>query len=183
VVSLQPRSLGDVLADVETVAAVCGVAARGKELANALRTRLEALAARTDGPRRPRVAVVEWLAPPMLAGHWVPETIAAAGGIPLGPAAGEPSPYATWDEIRALAPDAVVVAPCGFDLARTIREAEPVADVLRSLAPRVLLMDGNAYLNRPGPRLVEAAETIAAWLRGETPDETRALAWEAPVVS
>jgi iron complex transport system substrate-binding protein len=194
VVSLQPRSLGDVLADVETVAGACGVAARGTELANALRARLEALAARSvaakgampaarDGARRPRVAVVEWLAPPMLAGHWVPETIAAAGGIPLGPAAGEPSPYASWDEIRALAPDAVVVAPCGFDLARTVREAEPVADILRGLAPRVLLMDGNAYLNRPGPRLVEAAETIAAWLRGEVPAETRALAWEAPVAS
>jgi len=183
VVSLQPRSLAGVLADVETVAAACGVAARGKELANALRTRLEALAAGKSAARLPRVAVVEWLEPPMLAGHWVPETLAAAGGIPLGPVAGEPSPYATWDEVRALAPDAVVVAPCGFDLARTIREAEPVADVLRRLAPRVLLMDGNAYLNRPGPRLVEAAETIAAWLRGEAPDEARALAWEAPVVS
>jgi iron complex transport system substrate-binding protein len=183
VVSLQPRSLGDVLTDVETVASACGVAARGKELANALRRRLDAVAAQTDAARRPRVAVVEWLGPPMLAGHWVPETIAAAGGVPVGPAAGEPSPYASWDEIRGLHPDAVVVAPCGFDLARTIREAEPVADVLRSLAARVLLMDGNAYLNRPGPRLVEAAETIAAWLQGEAPDETRALAWEAPVVS
>ena len=62
-----------------------------------------------------------------------------------------PSPYATWDDVRALEPDAVVVAPCGFDLDRTRRESAPFADQLRALAPRVLLLDGNAYLNRPGP--------------------------------
>jgi iron complex transport system substrate-binding protein len=68
--------------------------------------------------------------------------------------------------VRRLAPDAVLVAPCGFDLQRTAREAEAVAPQLDALAPRVLLMDGNAYLNRPGPRLVEAVEAIAAWLHG-----------------
>ena len=80
----------------------------------------------------------------------MPDAIVAAGGVAVGPAPGAPSPYATWDEIRSLAPDAVVVAPCGFDLARTGLEAAPVAETLRGLAPRVLLMDGNAYLNRPG---------------------------------
>src|SRR5262249_46443411 len=91
VVSLQPRSLGDVLADVETVAAACGRAARGKELANALRMRLDALLARADAAKAPRVAVVEWLAPPMLARPWGPGAIAAPGGSPPGPAAGEPA--------------------------------------------------------------------------------------------
>jgi iron complex transport system substrate-binding protein len=73
-----------------------------------------------------------------------------------------------------LAPDAVVVAPCGFDLPRTEAEAPEVASLLRSLAPRVLLMDGNAYLNRPGPRLVDAIETIAAWLAGDSVSDERA---------
>jgi iron complex transport system substrate-binding protein len=70
----------------------------------------------------------------------------------------------------------VVVAPCGFDLPRTRSEAAPLAATLRSLAPRVLLLDGNAYLNRPGPRLVEAVETLAAWLRDGSTDGVRACA-------
>lgn len=178
VVSLQPARLGDVLADVRAVAAACGVPERGQYVVDALRARLQAI---PRAQARPRVAVVEWLAPPMLAGHWVPETIEAAGGEPVGPPPGAMSPYATWDEIRALSPDAVVVAPCGFDLARTIDEALPVRDRLRSLAPAVLLMDGNAYLNRPGPRLVDAAETIADWLAGREVPAERAVPLDALV--
>lgn len=178
VVSLQPARLSDVLADVVAVAAACEVPERGRALVRQLQERLDAI---DRTATRRRVAVVEWLAPPMLAGHWVPETIAAAGAEPVGPPAGVPSPYATWDEIRALAPDAVVVAPCGFDLPRTIEEAVPLADTLLGLAPAVLLMDGNAYLNRPGPRLVEAAETIAAWLAGRAVPADRAVPLDALV--
>jgi iron complex transport system substrate-binding protein len=172
IVCLEPSRLGDVLEDVRKVAAACRVDARGDALTAALRRRLEA--ARPARPAVPRVAVIEWLEPPMLAGHWVPEAVEAAGGRPLGPAAGQPSPYATWDEVRALRPDALIVAPCGFDLPRTLREAEPLAPMLRSLAPRVLLMDGNAFLNRPGPRLVEAVETMASWLDGRSVDGSKA---------
>jgi iron complex transport system substrate-binding protein len=184
VVSLQPSRLAHVLQDVQTVAEACGIGARGNAVTAALSERLERVAesVKARAPR-PRVAVVEWLAPAMLAGHWVPDAIVAAGGVPVGPDAGATSPYATWDEVRSLAADAVVVAPCGFDLARTVREAAPVAETLRGLAPRVLLMDGNAYLNRPGPRLVDAVETIAAWLRGEAVPEQRAVPLEAAVRS
>jgi iron complex transport system substrate-binding protein len=114
----------------------------------------------------------------MLAGHWVPDSIRAAGGTSVGPRSGEPSPYATWDEVKALEPDAVIVAPCGFDLERTRRESAPFAHELRALAPRVLLLDGNAYLNRPGPRIVEAVEIIAAWLRGAFVQKDRAAVLE-----
>ncbi len=174
VVSLRPQRLEDVLGDIGAVAAACGVRERAIAVGGALRARLARLSEQASAPR-PRVAVIEWLAPPMLAGHWVPETLEAAGATAVGPAPGAASPYATWDEVRALALDAVIVAPCGFDLARTMAEVRPVADTLRSLAPRVLLMDGNAYLNRPGPRLVEAAETIAAWLRDASIAEHRAV--------
>lgn len=165
VVCLRPARLEDVIGDVRKVAEACGVARRGDRLAAALSDRLAALGAGALRPR-PRVAVIEWLAPPMLAGHWVPEMIEAAGGIAVGTAPGDASPYVAWEAVRALAPDAVIVAPCGFDLGRTLAEAQPVASLLRSLAPRVLLMDGNAYMNRPGPRLVDAAEALAGWLRG-----------------
>jgi iron complex transport system substrate-binding protein len=164
VLALSPSRLDHIIEDVRRVAGACGVPERGSTVAEDLRRRLEQAATRTT--RRPRVAVIEWLAPVMLAGHWVPDSIQAAGGIAVGPEPGHPSPYTTWDELRALEPDAVIVAPCGFDLARTLRESIPFADRLNGLAPRVLLLDGNAYLNRPGPRIVEAVETIAAWLNG-----------------
>lgn len=166
VVSLKPTYLPDIFEDIRTVAAACGVRARGEALVAELRERV-AKATRQGDEAWPRVAVVEWLAPPMLAGHWVPETIVAARGTPVGPEPGEMSPYTTWESVKALALDAVIVAPCGFDLARTVDEATPLARTLNGLAPKVLLLDGNAYLNRPGPRIVEAIETIAAWLRGE----------------
>jgi iron complex transport system substrate-binding protein len=162
VIALTPTRLEHIIDDVRRVAAACGVSARGEAVAGDLGRRLARVPARGGG--KPRVAVIEWLAPVMLAGHWVPDSIRAAGGIALGPEPGHPSSYTTWDSVRALRPDAVIVAPCGFDLDRTIRESAPFATALRELAPRVLLLDGNAYLNRPGPRIVEAVETIAGWL-------------------
>jgi iron complex transport system substrate-binding protein len=161
-VALAPSRLDDIFGDVRRVAEACRVPHRGAEVADALVARVRQ-AARAHAPR-PRVAVVEWLAPPMLAGHWVPEAIEAAGGTAVGPRPGEPSPYTTWEEVRALAPDAVIVAPCGFDLDRTRRECGPWTQALRGLAPRILLLDGNAFLNRPGPRIVDAIEAVAGWL-------------------
>lgn len=163
IVSLQPARLADVVEDVRRVAQACGVRERGEIVALSLDARLRA--AGRPPLSRPRIALVEWLEPLMLAGHWVPEAVEAAGGTYVGPAPGEPSPYASWAELRALRPDALVVAPCGFDLERTRAEAAPHERLLHALAPRVLLMDGNAYWNRPGPRLVDAVETLADWLR------------------
>jgi iron complex transport system substrate-binding protein len=183
VVSLQPARLTDVLEDLRAVAAACGIAPRGETLARSLQDRLAHATGRVAPGPRPRVAVVEWLAPPMLAGHWIPDVIEAAGGIPVGPPAGAPSPTTTWQEVRDLRADAVVVAPCGFDLPRTRAEAEPLLDVLRPLAARVLLLDGNAYLNRPGPRLVDAVEIIAAWLRGSPVPAEHGVSLEPAVVA
>jgi iron complex transport system substrate-binding protein len=163
VVSLEPARLADVIADVEIVARACDVPDRGRDVAGGLRARLAALREKSRR-RRPRLAVIEWLEPPMLAAHWVPDVLEAAGAEPVGPAPGAPSPYVTWEEIAALKADALIVAPCGFDLDRTRREAAPFEKTLAGLAPRVQLMDGNAYWNRPGPRLVDAAESVASWL-------------------
>ena len=165
IVSLGAQRLDDVLGDLSRVARACGVEPEGARVESELRRRLRRASALETARPRPRVAVIEWLDPPMLAGHWVPDVIDAAGGVALGPPAGAPSAYTTWDEIAALGADVVVVAPCGFDLARAERESERVADRLRASAPRQLVLDGNAYLTRPGPRLVDAAEILAAFLR------------------
>ena len=106
---------------------------------------------------------MEWLDPPYVAGHWVPELVAAAGGVDVGNRPGARSAARSWRELVALAPDAVVIACCGFDVARARREYESVTDRdARALfARRVEFLDGNAYTSRPGPRLVDAAEWLA----------------------
>jgi iron complex transport system substrate-binding protein len=165
-VSLHPTRLGEVLEDVRTVARACGAREAGEAVITELRARLQRVERRRRAAARPRVAVIEWLDPPMLAGHWVPDMIEAAGGLPLGPLPGARFAGVTWEDVERLRADALVVAPCGFDLQRTAAAAEPWHDRLHAIAPRVLLLDGNAYVNRPGPRLVDAVEKIAAWLAG-----------------
>jgi iron complex transport system substrate-binding protein len=113
------------------------------------------------------LACIEWLDPLMAAGNWVPELVELAGGRNLFGAAGEHSPWLDWSAVRAADPDVVVAMPCGFDLARTRREAValerlPGWEALRAVRDgRVAAVDGHQYFNRPGPRLVESAEILA----------------------
>jgi iron complex transport system substrate-binding protein len=164
VVSLDPGCLEDVWTDVRRVAAALGVPGRGEALVGRLRARLDAVAQAVAGRPRPRVACIEWIEPLMAAGHWTPELVAIAGGQEVVGEPGRHAPWITWEMLEARAPDVVVVMPCGFDLARTRAEITPR---FRSLRARVVLCDGNAYMNRPGPRLVESAEILAEILHGE----------------
>ena len=122
----------------------------------------------TPYPAPVRVLVLEWLDPPYVAGHWVPELIALAGGTDVGNTAGASSVVRPWRELAAIAPDLVVIALCGFDEARARREFAAVTDpdALALFSRRVEFIDGNAYTSRPGPRLVEAAELLARLIRG-----------------
>ncbi|MEE8271496.1 MAG: cobalamin-binding protein [Alphaproteobacteria bacterium] len=168
VVSLQPGTLGEVWDDIGRVAAALGRPADGAALAAALRDRVAGLARRAGGQAgRPRVACIEWLDPPMTAGNWVPELVAAAGGEPLLAVAGRQSDWLAWDELVAADPDVVVAMPCGFDIARCRGELPALtarpgwADLRAVRAGRVVLADGNGYFNRPGPRLADSAEILA----------------------
>src|SRR5262245_22317495 len=167
VVSLNPNSLADVWADVRAVAAACGVADRGAKLIAELLMRMEAVAARVAGRPRPTVACVEWIEPLMAAGNWVPELVELAGGVNLFGEAGKHSPWMTWDDLARRDPDVIVVMPCGFDLDRTKEELPALTrrrewDALKAVRTGcVWAADGNAYFNRPGPRLVEALEMLA----------------------
>jgi iron complex transport system substrate-binding protein len=166
-ISLEPSSLEDVYANIATVAELAGVPERAAGVIAPLRRRIAALEAKVRGRPRPRTLVLEWTDPPMSGGHWTPGLIEIAGGEPILANPGANSTVLDWDAIVAADPDAIIVAPCGFDLARTHEaiadlEAIPQWNALRAVRScRVTAIDGNAYVNRPGPRLVDTAELFA----------------------
>jgi iron complex transport system substrate-binding protein len=169
IVSLEPSSLADVLANIGFVGETTGHAWRARALVESLTSRIEVLRRQGRGVPQPRTLVLEWTDPPMSAGHWTPELVELAGGVPVLAHPGSNSQRLEWSAISAAEPDAIVVAPCGFDIARTRRAIEELDRVdawnaLRATREgRVLAMDGSAYVNRPGPRLIDSAEIIAEW--------------------
>ena len=173
VISLEPSSLEDVYANVVTVGELTGTAERAAAVVAALRARAAALHARVACRTRPRVLVLEWTDPPMSGGHWTPELVELAGGEPVLADAGRNSRVIAWDAIEAADPDVVLVAPCGFDLAAAGRALADLPDRapwerLRAVRMgRAFAIDGNAYVNRPGPRLVDTAEIFASAIHGE----------------
>jgi len=168
IIAVNPQGLDDVWNDMRLIADAIGVPERGVELVNNLKERLRDLAARANGwGRRPTVACLEWLDPLMAAGNWMPELVELAGGVNLFGDKGKHSPWMSFDDLLREDPDVIVAMPCGFDLPRTRREMAPLIhrpgwERLRAVRHgRVHLADGNAFFNRPGPRLVEATEMLA----------------------
>ena len=186
VISLDPASLGDVLDDCERLGGAAGVRERGGALAHASRERIEAVRRVVAGAPPPRVAALEWLDPPFVGGHWVPEMIALAGGVdPLG-AARERSRTASWEELERAGADVVISMPCGYDAARAAEETYEHWGQVASLgARRVVAVDASAYFSRPGPRLVEGVELLGHLLHPglvAPPPAGRALELAAPSV-
>jgi iron complex transport system substrate-binding protein len=167
VLSLDPHSLDEVLDSILAVGQATGVPGRATRLVGELRGRLARTAARVAGRRRPRVAVVEWVDPPFTAGHWVPDLVSAAGGQPVAAHPGEPSVQASWPQIAAAEPEVVVVAPCGYHLPGAIEQAGPAVRALPGTA--VWAIDADGIVVRPGPRLVDGVEAIAAMLHPVDP--------------
>ena len=173
IVSLAPNALDDVFADISRVADAVGLRERGAALVAGLRQRIDAIAARTRGLKRPRIAAIEWIEPLMAAGNWVPELIALAGGENLFGEAGRHSPWMEWRDLVAADPDVILILPCGFDIARSLQEmtaltSRPEWPRLRAnQSGKVFVADGNQYFNRPGPRLVDSLEILAELLHPE----------------
>jgi iron complex transport system substrate-binding protein len=176
IVSLRPHTMADVYADIVRVAAALHRPSEGEALVESMRQRIAAITARVADRPKPRLAFIEWIDPPMSGGHWMPELIAAAGGVNLFGETGANSPWITWDAVAAADPDVILVAPCGYDISVTTREMGVLADNatwkdLRAVrAGRIFVADGNAYFNRPGPRLVESAEILAEILHPDVCD-------------
>jgi len=170
IASLSPTRLGHVLDDIGRVAEAIGRVDEGRVVVATLAARIAGIAARAAAaPARPRVISLEWIDPVMLGGTWMPELIALAGGEAVGAEAGGPAPTVDLAALRDLAPDVVVIKPCGFTLERTLGERD-VLDRVCAAAPsnaRIYATDGNAFFNRPGPRLVESLEIMAACVHPE----------------
>jgi len=180
IVNLHPTRLDDIWDDILRVADALGRPAEGAEVVAELRRRVTEVARRAwTCADRPRVVSIEWLDPVMIGGMWMPELIERAGGIPLATAPGDHAPTLTMDALRALEPDVVLINPCGFPLERALEEIA----LLRTALPwavwpavrngRVYLVDGNAYFNRPGPRIVESLEILAACVHPEVFEDFR----------
>ena len=165
IVSLAPMRLGDIWDDIARVGAALGV--DSAPVRDGLRARVDAIAAQARPLPTRRVVTVEWTDPPMSAGNWVPELVELAGGIDALGASGENAPFVGIAQVQAADPDAIVLMPCGYNLPRTTDDgralfADPAWAALRAArAGAVYATDGNAFFNRPGPRLVESLEILA----------------------
>lgn len=171
VLTLNPGTVHDVIDDVIRIGDAAGRSAEGHRLAAQLRERLEAVRTRVQNlSHRPRVVCIEWLSPLYVAGHWVPEMVQFAGGQDVLAQPGTPSRVVTWDDIVAASPDVLIVMPCGFSIERTGTEISqlmqqpgqwPIPSTLRE---QTFLVDASSYFSRPGPRLIDGIELLAAIL-------------------
>jgi iron complex transport system substrate-binding protein len=181
VISLDPKTYGETLGDVRTIAQATDSRDAALDLIARTARRADVVRLAVRGAPRPRVAALEWLDPVFVGGHWVPQLIEMAGGEDVLGFAGEPSRQATWEEVAAAHPEVVVVMPCGYDAARAQAEAQDYADELRSLgADQVYAVNASAYFSRPGPRLIDGIELMAHILH---PDRVPAAPAEALAVA
>ncbi len=165
VLTVDPQNLEQVLASVLTIGSATGRADAAAAAVDSARARLDAVRHRVAGRPRPRVLVLEWTDPPYSPGHWLPDLVAAAGGVPALGSSGARSARVDWHDVRATSPDLVVVAPCGFDLTESATLAgQLVDDGLLPAAVPVWAADANASWTRPALRLVAAVEDLAAVL-------------------
>jgi iron complex transport system substrate-binding protein len=174
VISLDPERLEEVLADVARLGEATGAARAAVELRERLESRLAAVREAVAGAPRPRVVALEWLDPPFIGGHWVPEMIEIAGGEDALGKTGARSRTADWDEVAAARPEVVVAMPCGWDVPRAVDEVREHAVELAAAEPqRAWAVDAASSFSRPGPRLVEGTELLAHLLH---PDRVEAPA-------
>jgi len=175
IVPLDGDSITGIFDDIERVGEAIGRAREAASFVASLRERIDRVRERVAGLPHPTVVALEWVDPLFSAGHWVPEQVAAAGGVELIGRANARSKEISLDDVVAADPDYVLILPCGFDAQRAARESRVlIADErwtqLRAVRDgHVLTLDGNAYFSRPGPRVVDGIELLASALHGKVP--------------
>jgi iron complex transport system substrate-binding protein len=168
VIALDPKTLGETLADVRTVALATDRRREGVELVAGVGGRIDRVRLAVRDAQLPRVAAVEWLDPVFVAGHWTPQLVELAGGEDVLGLPGQPSQTISWEQLTAAQPEILVVMPCGYDAPRAHAEALAFADRLRATgARRIVAVNASAYFSRPGPRLIDGLELLAHILHPE----------------
>ncbi|HEY1597976.1 MAG TPA: cobalamin-binding protein [Pirellulales bacterium] len=176
VVALNPMTFDDILTDILRIGEATGAQRAAESYVTDLRqrvTQVQQRVARLGANDRPRIAAIEWIEPVMLAGNWMPQLVEWAGGVQPLPQGGRHSTYGDWRDIIAFDPQVVLVMPCGFDLARAVTESRVLTaipgwnELSAVRAGRVYAVDGNAYFNRSGPRIVDSLEILAGLLHPE----------------
>lgn len=182
ILSLDPRTLWDVVKDIQRVAAATGTTERARGPVSELRRRIERVSERAkEAETRPRVACLEWLNPLYNAGHWVPEMVELAGGVDVLGTKAVPSVTVAWEAVQAARPEVLILMPCGFEIPRTQKELACLTerpgfrDLPAVRAGRVWAVNGHAYYNRSGPRLVDGLEYLAQIIHPEL------FTWTAPL--
>lgn len=174
VLYLTPRSLEDIFENIRSVGEAVDRLEEAKQLVYDLRLHAVTVQVKTFRQRKPRVFILEWLDPPFNAGHWIPEMVEISGGIPEASSLGKDSRRVSWEEIAEFNPDVLICAPCGHHLEGALREAEllkkcPFPDRINAFRDgRVYAVDADAYLVRPGPRIVSGIELLAHILHPES---------------
>ena len=189
ILTLEPHTVEDVLSCLLVVGEETGVSQRAEELVGQLEGRIAAIKGATAGEDRSRVLCLEWLDPPWIAGHWMPQVVDLAGGVDVLGVAGQPSRRATWEEIAAAQPQVAIIMPCGFGVDRALEET-PVLRAIPQLEQtpafgddRVYVVDASSYYSRSGPRVIDGVELMAQMLhpqlfpRALPPDAARRLHW------
>lgn len=162
VIALDPKTLGETMGDIRTLAQATGRRDAGLDLVARQRSRIDRVKIAVRGADRPRVAAIEWFDPVFIGGHWTPQLIDLAGGVDVLGLPGEHSAQVMWEDVIAAQPEVVVCMPCGYDAQRAHLESELYGHELRRLGARtVVAVDAAATFSRPGPRLVDGLELLA----------------------
>ena len=187
VLALDAHDVAGVRDTIRLVGRAVGVPERADRCVREIEWRIASVRARVEGRPTPRVLALEWLEPPLVPGHWVPEMVALAGGNLLRGVAGRPSFAMPWEDLADLDPDVLLVMPCGFDLAAARADAPRYGASLRVVSPRAIrsarayAVDATAHFSRPGPRVADGVELLAALLHPDVfPSaslEGRATVW------
>jgi iron complex transport system substrate-binding protein len=183
VIQQDPSTLGEVLDDMIRLGAAADIEDRAHELRGELEGRLAVVGAAVAGAGRPRTIALEWLDPPFVGGHWVPEMIELAGGVDVAGTAGAKSPEVSWEALEALRPDLVVAMPCGWYVEESRAQAVEHWQRIEALgAARVFAVDAASTYSRPGPRLVDGVELLAHLLHPDLVDPPGGIGYaELPV--
>lgn len=167
-ITYEATSFHGVLNDIQRLGDVFGKGSQAQKLVDKIKDEADRTAAKTrTAGQRPNVLCLEWLDPLMVAGHWTPTLVELAGGVPILAKAGKPSVTVDWREVMKAEPDVIIVMPCGFNLTRTGQEAAMLFDIPQFRATKafknkqVYVTDGDAYFNRPGPRLLDSLLILA----------------------